>query len=108
MKLTILSAIILLAAEVLAFTATIIIGFLTGGTNNTVQVIGSIAASIIIGSLMAFVIGNNILKPLSELVKATRRVTSGDFNVKLEIGWSVRHTIKELQELIRDFNDMTE
>ena len=108
MKLTILSAIIILAAEVLAFTATIIIGFLMGGTNNTVQVLGSIAASILIGSLLAFVIGNNILKPLSELVKATRRVTGGDFNVTLEIGRSVRHTIKELQELIRDFNEMTE
>lgn len=108
MKLTILSALILLGAEVLAFTATIIIGFLTGGTNNTVQVLGSIAASILIGSLLAFVIGNNILKPLSELVKATRRVTDGDFSVTLEIGWSVRHTIKELQELIRNFNDMTE
>lgn len=108
MKLTILSALIILAAEILSFTATIVIGFLAGGTNNTVQVIGSIAASILIGSLMAFIIGNNVLKPLSELVKATRRVTGGDFNTKLEIGWTERHTIKELRQLISDFNDMTE
>lgn len=108
MKLTILSAIIILAAEIMAFTATIVIGFLTGGTNNTVQVIGSIVASFFIGSLMAFAITNTILKPLSELVKATKRVTNGDFNVSLEIGWAERRTLKELRELIRDFNEMTE
>lgn len=108
MKLTILSAIIILAAEILAFTATIVIGFLTGGTNNTVQVIGSVIASVFIGALMAFAITNIILKPLSELVKATKRVTNGDFNVSLEIGWVERRTLKELRELIRDFNEMTE
>lgn len=108
MKLTILSALIILAAEILGFTATIVIGFLTDGTNNTVQVLGSIIASIFIGALLAFIIGNNVLKPLSELVKATRRVTNGDFDVTLDIGWAERHTIKELYELIRDFNEMTE
>lgn len=107
MKLTILSAMIILAAEILAFTATIVIGFLYGGTNNTIQVVASIIASFLIGSLLAFAIGNTVLKPLSELVKATRRVINGDFNVTLEIGWTERHTIKELRELIRDFNEMT-
>lgn len=108
MKLTILSAIIILASEILSFTATIVIGFLYGGTNNTIQVVGSIIASFLIGSLLAFIIGNTVLKPLSELVKATKRVTGGDFNTALEIGWMERHTIKELRELIQDFNEMTE
>lgn len=108
MKLTIFSAILILASDILTFTATIVIGFLYGGTNNTVQVVGSIIASIFIGSLLAFAIANTVLKPLSELVKATKRVTNGDFNVSLEIGWTERHTIKELRELIRDFNEMTE
>ena len=108
MKLTILSALIILTAEILGFTATIVIGFLADGTNNTIQVLGSIIASIFIGALLAFIIGNNVLKPLSELVKATRRVTNGDFDVTLDIGWAERHTIKELYELIRDFNEMTE
>lgn len=108
MKLTILSAIIILAAEILAFTATIVIGFLYGGTNNTIQVLGSIIASFFIGSLLAFIIGNTVLKPLSELVKATKRVANGDFNVKLGVGWTERHTIKELRELISDFNEMTD
>ncbi len=108
MKLTILSAIIILASEILSFTATIVIGFVYGGTNNTIQVVGSIIASFLIGSLLAFVIGNTVLKPLSELVKATRRVIGGDFNITLEIGWTERHTIKELRELISGFNEMTE
>lgn len=108
MKLTILSAIIILAADILTFTAAIIIGFLAGGTNNTTQVMSSIIASIFIGLLLSFAITNIILKPLSELVKATKRVTNGDFNVTLEIGWAERRTFKELCELIRNFNEMTE
>lgn len=108
MKLTILSAMIILAAEILAFTATLVIGFLAGGTSNTITVLGSIIASFFIGSFMAFAITNTILKPLSELVKATKRVTNGDFNVSLDIGWAERRTIKELRELIHDFNEMTE
>ena len=108
MKLTILSAIIILASDILTFTAAIVVGFLTGGTNNTTQIIGSVIASIFIGLLLSFAITNIILKPLSELVKATKRVTNGDFNVSLEIGWAERRTLKELRELIRDFNEMTE
>ncbi|MDE6726982.1 MAG: HAMP domain-containing histidine kinase [Oscillospiraceae bacterium] len=108
MKLTILSAIIILASDILSFTAAIVVGFLTGGTNNTTQVVGSVIASVFIGALMAFAITNIILKPLSELVKATKRVTGGDFNVSLEIGWAERRTLKELRELLRDFNEMTE
>ncbi len=108
MKLTILSAIIILAADILTFTATIVVGFLYGGTNNTVQVVGSIIASVFIGSLLAFVINNTILKPLSELVKATRRVANGDFDVHLELVKYTRFSFAELRELITDFNEMTE
>lgn len=108
MKLTILSAIIILAADILTFTATIVVGFLYGGTNNTVQVVGSIIASVFIGSLLAFVINNTILKPLSELVKATRRVANGDFDVHLEPVKYTRFSFAELRELITDFNEMTE
>ena len=108
MKLMILTLLIILAADILTFTAAIIIGFLTGGTNDTTQVIASVAASIIIGTLLTFVIGNTVLKPLSELVKATKRVMGGDYTVRLEVGWIEKHTVKELRDLIRDFNDMTE
>ncbi|MCI5579459.1 MAG: HAMP domain-containing histidine kinase [Oscillospiraceae bacterium] len=107
MKLTILFAIIILVSEILTFTATIVIGFLTGGTSNTVQVVVSVAASFLVGSTLAFVISNTVLKPLSELVKATRKVTNGDFNIHLEMKYS-RLSLKELRELIHDFNEMTE
>ena len=107
MKLTILFSIIILVSEILTFTATIVIGFLTGGTSNTVQVVVSVAASFLVGSTLAFVINNTVLKPLSELVKATRKVTNGDFNIHLEMKYS-RLSLKELRELIHDFNEMTE
>lgn len=109
MKLTILTLLISLSADILTFTSAIVIGFVTGGgTNDTTQVIAAAVASIIIGTLLSFIIGNTVLKPLSELVKATKRVMGGDYTVSLEIGWIEKHTVKELRELIRDFNEMTE
>ncbi|MBD5128516.1 MAG: HAMP domain-containing histidine kinase [Ruminococcaceae bacterium] len=108
MKLTILTLLIILGADILTFTAAIVIGFVTGGTNDTTQVIAAVAASIIIGTLLSFAIANTVLKPLSELIKATRRVMDGDYTVRLEVGWIENHTVKELRELIRDFNEMTE
>lgn len=108
MKLTILTLLISLAADILTFTAAIVIGFVTGGTNDTTQVIASAVASIIIGTLLSFIIGNTVLKPLSELIKATKRVAGGDYTVRLEIGWIEKHTVRELRELIGDFNEMTE
>ncbi len=108
MKLTILTLLIILAADILTFTAAIVIGFVTGGTNDTTQVIASVIASIFIGTLLSFIIGNTVLKPLSELIKATKRVMGGDYTVKLEMGWIAKHTVRELRELIRDFNEMTE
>lgn len=108
MKLTILSSIIILAADILTFTAAIVVGFLMGGTNNTTQVVGTVVASIIIGMLLSFIIGNTVLKPLSELVKATKKVANGDFNTTLPVGWTEKHTVRELRELIKDFNEMTE
>lgn len=108
MKLTILTLFIILGADILTFTSTIVLGYLTGGTNNTTQVISSVIASIVIGVLLSFVIGNTVLKPLSELIKATKRVMGGDYTVRLEMGWIEKHTVRELRELISDFNDMTE
>lgn len=108
LKLTLLTLIIIAAAEVLTFTATIIIDMIAGGTTETTDIIASVIASIFIGTLLAFIVGNTVLKPMSELTKATKRVTGGDYSVRLEIGWSEKHTVKELSDLIRDFNEMTE
>ncbi len=108
MKLTLLTLVIIFAAEFLAFTTTIVIDMLTGGKSDTTNIIGLIAASIIIGALLAFVAANAFLKPLSELVKATKRVTNGDYTTRLEPDMWTRHTVKELKELVADFNEMTE
>lgn len=107
-KLMILTLIIIISSETLSFTATLIIGFLKGGTTDTDAIIGPIIASVIIGGILAFGIGNAVLKPLSNLTKATKRVTNGDFSVKLEMDFLTRHTVKQLRELIDDFNKMTE
>lgn len=108
-KLMILTLIILAASDILSFTATLVIGFVMGGTIDTDDLIGPIVSSIVIGGLLAFVAGNGILKPLSNLTKATKRVTGGDYTVKLESDdFFTRHTVKELRELIEDFNKMTE
>lgn len=107
-KLTLLTLIIIAAADVLSFTATIIIDMIAGGTTQTTDIIASVIASIVIGALLSFVAGNTVVKPLSELTKATKRVTNGDYSAKLEIGWSEKHTVKELSDLINDFNEMTE
>ncbi len=108
MKLTLITLVIIFAAEFLAFTTTIIVDMLTGGESDTTNIIGLIAASIIIGALLAFVTANAFLKPISELVKATKRVTNGDYTTRLEPDIWTRHTVKELKELIADFNEMTE
>ena len=107
-KLMLLTFIIILAADILTFTATIVIGLVTGGTSNTTDIIGAVAASAVIGALMSFAVGNAVLKPLSLLIKATKQVAGGDYSVKLEIGWVEKYTIRELRELIRYFNEMTE
>ncbi len=107
-KLSLLVLFISLAADLLTFTATIVIGMVMGGVNDTTQVIGSLVSSLVIGALLAFFVGNIVLKPLSELVEATKRVSEGDYSVSLEMGWSEQHTVRELADLIRHFNGMTE
>lgn len=108
MKLMLLTLAIILAAELSAFTATIVFDMIMGGTSETTEIIGLIAASIVIGALLAFIAANAFLKPLSELIKATKRVTNGDYTVRLEPDMWARHTVRELKELISDFNEMTE
>lgn len=107
LKLSLLVLIIISAAEVLSFSATIVIGIVTGGTSSTTQMLAPVASSIIIGALLSFVAGNIVLKPLWELIWATKRVSEGDLNVTLEMGWSERHTVRELSQLMRAFNNMT-
>ncbi len=106
-KLSLLVMILIVAAEFLSFTATIVIGYVAGGTNDTTAIVASVIASIIIGGLLSFIAWNIILHPLNELIKATRRVTRGDYSARLDIGWYEKHTVKELKQLISNFNEMT-
>lgn len=108
MKLTILSLTVILAADILTFTTTIIIDMVAGGLSDTTDIISAVIASIVIGTLLSFAVGNIVLKPLSELIKATKRVAGGDYTVRLEMGWNEKHTVRELKDLIQDFNEMTE
>ena len=107
-KMMLLTLVIMVAADLLIFTATIIVDMIGGGESSTVQILASLGASIIIGTMLAFAVGIVVLKPLSELVKGTKRVMNGDYSVRIDVGWVEKRTIRELRELIRDFNEMVE
>lgn len=108
MKMTIFTCIVILGADILTFTATFIMDMIAGGESSTVSIMASLAASMIIGVMLAFIVGNMVLKPLSLLIKATKRVMMGDYSVRVEMGWVERRTIRELRDLISDFNEMVE
>lgn len=107
-KLSLLVLVISLAADLLTFTSTIIIGMLTDGSSDIVTVVSSVISSIVIGALLAFLAGNVVLRPLHELIQAARRVLAGDFSAKVDMGWSEKHTVREISSLIKVFNDMTD
>lgn len=107
-KLALMVLIVFAIAEALTFTGVIIIGYLGGGTNDTASMIASIGASIVIGGLLAIIAGNIVLHPLAELIKATKKVTQGDYTAHLEMSWKEKYTVAELNQLIAMFNEMTE
>lgn len=69
----------------------------------TVLSIVSLGVSIVIGTTLAFVLGKKVLKPLNELMLATREVAKGNFDVKVE----ELNKENELGELVKSFNYMT-
>lgn len=108
LKLSLLVLVLIASAEVLTFTSTIVIGYVMGGgSNDTVTVLSSVICSIIIGGLLSFLVGNIILRPLSNLIAATKKVAKGDYTAHLDMSWNEKHTIRELNELISSFNEMT-
>lgn len=64
----------------------------------------ALLVSIIIGTSISAVASEKILKPLNQLIKATKVVATGDFTIRVEEinGYS------ELANLIRNFNHMVE
>lgn len=108
LKLSLLILMITVAADVLSFTARIAIDMvLSNGSSDTENVIAAVVSSIIIGTLLSFIAGSFFLKPLAELIRATKRVSDGDYSVQVDMGWAEKHTVRELSDLIRVFNEMT-
>ena len=107
-KLSLLILVITVSADVLTFTARIAIDMVfSNGSTDTENIIASVVSSIIIGTLMSFIAGSLFLKPLVELIKATKRVSEGDYSVQVDMGWAEKHTVRELSDLIKVFNEMT-
>lgn len=59
--------------------------------------------SLIIGSLLVIVVSRLMIKPIKELIEATKRVKEKDFEIKLD---TKRHD--EIGDLMNSFNDMAE
>lgn len=108
LKLSLLILMITVAADILSFTARIAIDMVvSNGSSDTENIIASVISSIVIGTLLSFIAGSLFLKPLAELIRATKRVSEGDYSVQVDMGWAEKHTVRELSDLIRVFNEMT-
>lgn len=73
-----------------------------GGAPIALLIIG-LVVSTIIGTILTFPVAKYFLKPLNELITATREVAKGNFNVKVN---ELKRKY-ELGELIESFNSMT-
>lgn len=58
----------------------------------------------VIGTFISAVISEKVLKPLNELIRATKAVAAGDFSVRVEES----NTLSEMWVLQRNFNHMAE
>lgn len=58
--------------------------------------------SVFIGTIMAIIGGDHFLRPLRDLVAATKEVASGNFDIKVETNGS-----REINRLAISFNEMT-
>lgn len=65
--------------------------------------ITGLITSTIIGTILTFPVGKYLLKPLNELIIATREVSKGEFNTKVK----ELNRNHEMGELIKSFNIMT-
>lgn len=64
----------------------------------------TLAASIIIGTFLSFIIGKNFLNPIKEMISATKKIADGDFSVRV----SETKFPKEMNLLSRSFNTMAD
>jgi len=63
----------------------------------------TLAVSTFLGTVISAILSVRLLRPLNELIRATRKVGEGDFSVRVEN----RDGDGEFAELIRSFNHMT-
>ena len=68
--------------------------------------IAMLVASVIIGTLIAFFVSHRVLRPVDQLIEATRAVGKGDFSVRLPA--TQYEPESELGELLQSFNLMVE
>lgn len=107
-KLSLLILGVTVAADILTITARITIDMVvSNGNSDTEEVIAAVVSSIVIGTLLSYIAGNLFLKPLEELIKATKQVSEGDYSAQVDVGWAEKHTVRELSDLIKVFNEMT-
>ncbi|OHW62001.1 alkaline phosphatase synthesis sensor protein PhoR [Andreesenia angusta] len=69
----------------------------------TVLSLVSLGVSIVIGTTLALALSRKVLKPLNELIEATREVARGNFEVEVE----ELDKDNEIGELVKSFNYMT-
>lgn len=73
------------------------------GSTAIIYLIIGLIVSTIIGTFLAFPVGHFLLKPLNQLIHATRQVSKGNFDVKAK---EINHKFG-VGELIKSFNTMT-
>lgn len=64
-----------------------------------------VCSSVIIGTILSIIVSRKVLKPLHELIQATKEVSQGNYHVKVNIEHCVR---SDLDELIDSFNHMVQ
>ena len=63
-----------------------------------------ILTSVVVGIILARIIGRRVFKPVTDLNEATKKIATGEFNVKID----ENHVLgKEIREMIHSFNVMT-
>lgn len=67
-----------------------------------VLVLIALPASVLLGTLFSIVVSKQILRPVDDLIRATERISHGDFSVPVP----VRFRKNQFSQLITSFNDM--
>jgi signal transduction histidine kinase len=68
----------------------------------------SIICSIIIGTFLTVIFSAQVLKPLNEVIEATKKVGKGDFTSKIAVNNDKIPKDTEINQLIYSFNKMTD